>query len=819
MAQDMGETASNGAQEGAVNSGAMTGAESERAYCRVASIQPSGNQDDSDVLPSLLRVCTHVLLDRSEILRIAILRKRNVRPRGSQRKFALWQEAKVLVMYIADPTRADADTITLRHILGAQDEASLVVLHPQNRRKMASTLSLPAMSAHEPLSASASDIESSKGAARDMLESTLQVRKLGIYSEEKESSEDVVVLFASSQPDSERDFRPLVQEARVHVRALEKARSILWGSVLVDETSKSVTVVCAYASVDCEEGVGFDTTLADELVSDDGWLVDSFWSTFPDREGWGAPYVIGGVQNEQEHKREQQQQNTDVDYASVSSNVDDGDRAQTRWQTRQDEKPPSRDPTGPLASKIRLVMGFGALESITKRLLAINGGRADPSKPVRVFVITGWNAARADPLFWELKKSVERGSVQLRAGRGISAGWFGLHDTGLGEIQRLAEEARAWGADCVIGYGGGTVLDAAKIVGVLAGKGASERDIENFGHNVRTFLLERRRTLAPVIIPRYIQTLPVFLFPTVFGSGAEVEETTVLSIPGASERIRLTMVHEDDREEARRLDRLGPRMTLLFDPRLGGARLLPGFAALGGLNAACMCIESMLSRSRTSMSFAIAADGLARMASSFDAVINRHDDAAAVAQLQQATVFGGLARETCGSGIACNLALQLGVRYRFQVAFPRFLPAVLEVALEEASADPRLGHIETIQHCARLVTQNDKAISRDLIEWLYQKMGILQLADLDVPSLRHADEVRDFCSTILAGGALNAESTPLRRLTLDQLERIVRMSVIVPSDADVTTTPEGGAAQHSNTTSDSSTPAPSAPVQPRSSAP
>jgi len=702
--------------------------EDQVACARIASVK-------YESVDELMNRIHRVVLTDERIIRIALLQK--MPPKSQkvqyQKDLQAWQESTLSILYFTDPMSPPQESIA--DDLLAHDEDSFVVLHPQARKRITSSLSMLGVSSSVP--------ESSRSREEFIQDSRVTLKRLFDSDRAKGNDGNVCVIIAAARAENKTESRSLIKIVRDHVQELESRKEALWSSVLVSADER-VIAICAYSSVSSEEhSAVFDTSLADHLIADPGWTVTFFNALFPCTSGWDSPLVLPSENKKSSH-------NSSESEAS-------------RWQTEADTKENVVADDGPLSRKSKMVFGVGALETICDRIIQCDRKR--------VYIVTGWNQSRADPLVWVLQKACDDGKLEYRFGFGVSSGKYRVHESGLADLERLVNDAREWGADCVIGYGGGTALDAAKMVSLLASKYSSEHETENFVKNVRQALLEQRRTFAEIVLPEQYEPLPLFLFPTMFGSGAEVSDCVILRDRGVSDRIRVAIQNSHSETAVSSSEKKSPRVTLLIDPRLA-VRLKASLAALGGLSAACMCIEALIARNRTRMSAALAADGLARAAANIQAAKADATDATAVSELLQAMLYGGLAREVTGFGVAASFVIQLGAHFQFTTAYARILPALLEVAVEEASMESNSEQLGMIQNCARIVTQKEHATSRDLIEWVINTTESLELELLEDPSLTK-DLVDDMVHVALNGGGLYPKATPFHTLNEFQLKSIL----------------------------------------------
>ncbi|HOG94201.1 MAG TPA: iron-containing alcohol dehydrogenase, partial [Opitutaceae bacterium] len=208
------------------------------------------------------------------------------------------------------------------------------------------------------------------------------------------------------------------------------------------------------------------------------------------------------------------------------------------------------------------------------------GTRAEVGKLVRpwgqrALIVTGQSTARAEPL-----------RETLRAA-GVTAECFPVAgEPAVADIQRGVARAREFGAEMLLGFGGGGAIDAAKaIAGLLTNPGDPLDYLEVVGAG------------KPLTCP----ALPWMAIPTTAGTGAEVTRNAVLSVPERNVKVSLRSPHL-----LARIALVDPELTLDLPPSLTAST---GFDALTQLLEAYVC-------SRTNpMTDALCAAGLPRAAS------------------------------------------------------------------------------------------------------------------------------------------------------------------------------------------------------------
>ncbi|GAB0496693.1 hypothetical protein MMPV_008007 [Pyropia vietnamensis] len=157
-----------------------------------------------------------------------------------------------------------------------------------------------------------------------------------------------------------------------------------------------------------------------------------------------------------------------------------------------------------------------------------------PPPSLTVGVITGWNAARADPLVWELEAP--------RRQRGLR--W-----SPVGQVVGGAQG----GMGAVVSYGGGVVADVAKAAAALANTTATTEVEEQLaGGLVGPSVFEHDDPLVALVAAVEAATaagrrvasvalsgrpLPLISVATALGSGAAVAERVLLSVPLARDTL------------------------------------------------------------------------------------------------------------------------------------------------------------------------------------------------------------------------------------------------------------------------------------------
>ena len=202
-------------------------------------------------------------------------------------------------------------------------------------------------------------------------------------------------------------------------------------------------------------------------------------------------------------------------------------------------------------------------------------------------------------------------------------------------VQRVLTIVRAAQADCIVGVGGGSVLDTAKAV---AGMFHGRRQVADY--------LERPAGDEPEPAPLPPVALPWIALPTTGGTGAEATGNAVLKLeqPGIKRSVRS--------------ERLLAR-AVIVDPTLArgvGRRT----TAMTGLDAVTQLVESYVSRKRTRLAQSVAAGALAPLIVALRRLAVDLEDPEARSGAAYGALASGLALANSGLGAAHGFASGIG---------------------------------------------------------------------------------------------------------------------------------------------------------------
>lgn len=388
------------------------------------------------------------------------------------------------------------------------------------------------------------------------------------------------------------------------------------------------------------------------------------------------------------------------------------------------------------ASAGRIVFGRGeALRRVPPAVLEL-GCRS-------VLFVTGSSTGRAEPL-----------AEALRAA-GVAVSFFGLSGQGeptVDDCEACLAAARAAGADCVVGFGGGSAIDTGKAVAAL--------------------LTQPEGLLAYMEVvgkgkPLVNRPLPFIAVPTTAGTGSEVTKNSVFDAPAAGVKASI------------RSNWMLAALAVV-DPGLT-ASVPPDVTAATGLDALTQCLEPYVCNAPNPLVDALCLEGLRRAARSLRrACAAGATDEAARDDMCVTSLFGGLALANAKLGAVHGFAGPLGgmLHAPHGALCAAMLPhacAVNVAALREAAArgeGAAAAALARYDDVAAALTNRPGARAAEGVEWLQAVVAELKVPGLGTYGLSEArfGEVIE-----KAGRSSSMKGNPVA-LSHEQLVSILRLS-------------------------------------------
>ncbi|MEQ1749270.1 MAG: iron-containing alcohol dehydrogenase [Prosthecobacter sp.] len=320
------------------------------------------------------------------------------------------------------------------------------------------------------------------------------------------------------------------------------------------------------------------------------------------------------------------------------------------------------------ATATRIIFGRGSVRQLPQ-LVHTYGGNA--------LFVTGRDASRSNS------------ALQSLHAAGICVSSFSIQgEPTLDEVRRGAEVARETHAQVVIGFGGGSAVDAGKAIAALA---TQPQDVLHY--------IEVIGKGQPLVAT----PLPYIAVPTTAGTGAEVTRNAVLSS------------HEHGVKASLRHTSMLP-LVALVDAELA-RECPPAITAASGMDALTQCLEAYVSARAQPMTDALCIAGIQHAARSLEKCVVNGNDLDAREDMALAAMFSGMALANAGLGAVHGFAAPIGGSFHApHGAVCAILLAPVWAANLAAITETKTR--ERFQAAARLLTSNSTASAESAIPWL-----------------------------------------------------------------------------------------------------
>ena len=333
----------------------------------------------------------------------------------------------------------------------------------------------------------------------------------------------------------------------------------------------------------------------------------------------------------------------------------------------------------------KLVFGKGTLEQLPDEVTALSCTRA--------LVIT------IAPLLGQLKSFVsklEASGVQVQTNTSI------VNEPSFAEVQQLLQEVKGFNPDVVIGIGGGSVLDVAKIIAALLENEQGLKDIVGIG-----FLKSRPKKLI--------------CMPTTSGTGSEVSPNSIL-------------VDETDNQKKGIISPFLVPDIVYVDPLLTMG-VPPAITAATGIDALTHCLEAYTNLFAHPFIDVYAYEGMRLIAANIVQAVQHGNDEEARTHVAMGSLLGGFCLGPVNTAGVHALSYPLGSAYHLAHGLSNalLLPYVME--FNYVAAPKRYADVAVALGCERDADDRSTALKGiEKIRSLISACGIpARLRDVGIP--------------------------------------------------------------------------------------
>ncbi len=336
------------------------------------------------------------------------------------------------------------------------------------------------------------------------------------------------------------------------------------------------------------------------------------------------------------------------------------------------------------ATSAKIIFGNGSVKQVRKEAAALGS---------RCLIVTGKNKDRATCIIKQLEDAA------------LNYACFSIDAEPTIEcVKHGAIQAITMDAKCIIGIGGGSVIDGAKAIAALAtNKDDPLNYLEVIGNG-------QPLTCSP---------LPYIAVPTTAGTGAEATKNSVLTSP--ENKVKVSLRHPS----------MLPNVAIV-DPQLTYS--MPAhITASTGLDALAQLIEPFVSRFANPLTDSLCREGIMRISRSLRIACQEPLNQTAREDMALASLFGGIALANSKLGAVHGIAGPLGgmINAPHGELCARLLPYVTEVNInilqkDDIDADALLRYKEV----SSILNRRQDATVIDLIHYLHELNCDLKISSL-----------------------------------------------------------------------------------------
>jgi alcohol dehydrogenase len=283
----------------------------------------------------------------------------------------------------------------------------------------------------------------------------------------------------------------------------------------------------------------------------------------------------------------------------------------------------------------RLVFGNGCIKQFASGILTLGFNR--------VYIIS---APQVLPLYDSISSGIQEKGVDIQIDTSITK------EPTIESFNGVLESARSYKPDVIVGIGGGSVLDVAKLVAAFVESDQSIYEVIGIGK------LKERKT-------------HLICLPTTSGTGSEVSPNAILL--DSKDELKKGVISPYLVPDAAYVD---PELTITIPPII---------TAETGVDALTHCIEAYANLNSHPIIDMFALEGIRLISSSLKRAVDNGTDIEARANLSLGSLYGGICLGPVNTAAVHALSYPLGGKYHIAHGLSNalLLPHVMEFNLAE----------------------------------------------------------------------------------------------------------------------------------------
>ncbi len=304
------------------------------------------------------------------------------------------------------------------------------------------------------------------------------------------------------------------------------------------------------------------------------------------------------------------------------------------------------------------------------------------------------------------------------------------------DVERVIKEAEDYSGDLIIGIGGGSVMDAAKLCSVLKGADYTVRDLLK----------------DPTLARKQVKTV---MIPTTCGTGSEATCNAIVAIP------------EEESKQGIVNDSMIPDYVILDSQMI---RKLPkSIVAATGVDALAHVVECYTSKKATPFSDTYATAGAKLIFHNISEAYNNPDNMEAKSSMLLGAFYGGVAITGSGTTAVHALSYPLGGKYHIAHGVSNAILFAHVMEYNKEACKDRLAQL-----CDAVFPEQNKSSVDEKADYMIQQIAdIVKVTDIPTDLNQFGVKMEDLDFLVDAGSKqTRLLVNNMRELSLEDIRTI-----------------------------------------------
>ena len=347
-----------------------------------------------------------------------------------------------------------------------------------------------------------------------------------------------------------------------------------------------------------------------------------------------------------------------------------------------------------------------------------------------IFVVTGHKSMKDASVLDEIKHLTKKENIDSFIFAGVNSNPTDL------EVNKICKLCNEFKADCVLGIGGTSSIDVAKIVAMQATNGGNSWDYINL----------KERKAKPITK----ESLPLITIPTTSGGGSE--STPYAVITNSQTRMKKGMKSE----------KLYPKLVIIDTELL--CFMPQQLVAISGFDAFTQALESFTSKNSNIISDYFALKSLELIISNFEKSWESSKNIISREKMALGSLLSGFSIGITDTNLAHAMSHPISAHYGVQHGLAVLLCTFQEIQFNKIVASEKYARVASLFNHNKQ-NMNTQALINNLYRWT-QKFGIkLNFETHNIPK----SAIEKFTLDAIEIGGIQTNPVPVDTKQLEQL--------------------------------------------------